>query len=37
VVIINGSPGKNGVTAEVLHMIGKDLTEEGIDVVFYVL
>ena len=35
VLIINGSPRKNGVTAEVLHRIEENLRKAGIDVLFY--
>ena len=35
VVVINGSPRKCGVTAEVLHIIEKDFVGEGIDVEYY--
>ena len=35
VVIINGSPRKNGVTAEALHIVENNLAREGIDVEFY--
>lgn len=35
IVIINGSPRKNGVTAEALHIIENDLVSEGINVEFY--
>lgn len=35
VVIINGSPRKNGVTAEALHLVENELVKEGIDVEFY--
>ncbi len=35
VVMINGSPRKNGVTAEALRIIENKLVEEGIDVEFY--
>ena len=35
VLIINGSPRKNGVTAAVLHRIEENLRKAGIDVLFY--
>ena len=35
IVIINGSPRKNGVTAEALHMIESNLVNEDINVEFY--
>ena len=35
VLIINGSPRKNGVTAAVLHGIEENLRKAGIDVLFY--
>jgi multimeric flavodoxin WrbA len=35
VIMINGSPRKNGVTAAVLHKIEKNLKDKGIDVEFY--
>ena len=35
VLIINGSPRKNGVTAEVLHRIEENLRGAGIEVLFY--
>ena len=35
VVIINGSPRKNGVTAEALHIVENNLARGGIDVEFY--
>ena len=35
VAIINGSPRKNGVTAEALHIVENELVKEGIDVEFY--
>ncbi|MCR5227538.1 MAG: flavodoxin family protein [Eubacterium sp.] len=35
VVVINGSPRKNGVTAEVLHLVENELVKEGVDVEFY--
>ena len=35
VLIINGSPRKNGVTAAVLHRIEENLRKAGMDVLFY--
>ena len=35
VLIINGSPRKNGVTAAVLHRIEENLRGAGIEVLFY--
>ena len=35
VLIINGSPRKNGITAAVLHRIEENLRKVGIDVLFY--
>ena len=35
ILIINGSPRKNGVTAAVLHRIEENLRGAGIEVLFY--
>ncbi len=35
IIIINGSPRKNGLTAGILHIIEKRLIERGADVSFY--
>ena len=35
VIMINGSPRKNGVTAAMLHKIEKNLQDKGVDVEFY--
>ena len=35
IVIINGSPRVNGLTAGILHVIGKSLISQGADVEFY--
>lgn len=35
IIIINGSPRKKGVTAQILHVIGERLTERGADVSYF--
>lgn len=35
IVIINGSPQKNGLTAEILHKMADRLSENGADTEFF--